>query len=146
MAGHFVGPDCTSGEVPAIHAGINTKVASYTHPKTASGSTTIAICAIPGGAVVTDVTVAIGTNDLDTTGGASVSTQGWIAGAAVAEYITTQSGSLQVQRWAPTAASVGLRLTSSANLVIALTDAVGTGTASIAFTVVLQYTADQDPD
>lgn len=143
---HLVGPDTTAGPTPAIHAGLNTKFATYTLAETASSSTTIAICALPGGAKVTDVTLQIGNDALDTTGGGSVAVRATIGGTAVATYVATGSGSLQVQRWNPAAGSVGVRLTSSANLIVQLTDFVGTGTASTVITAQVQYTASDDPD
>jgi hypothetical protein len=82
---------------------------------------------------------------LDTTGGGSISVHSWIGGSINRTYITTASAA-QVHAWNPAQSAVGYRLTSSGQLVIQ-TQGVGvTGTASVLFTVVVQYTTTEDPD
>jgi len=51
-----------------------------------------------------------------------------------------------VHAWTPTQASVGYRFTSSGQLVVHTQGVADTGTGAVAFTAVVQYTADQDPD
>ena len=141
--GHYTNSDVTSGPTPSIHAGVNTKVATYSVSITASGSQTFAMCAIPAGAVVTNIDVTHST--LDTSGGGSISAHAWIGGSPVATYVTTASAA-QVHAWTPVQAAVGYRLTSSANLVVHTQGVANTGTGAVSITTVLQYTSDQDGD
>jgi hypothetical protein len=141
--GHKIGSEVTSGTTPEIHAGLNTKVATYTLSETASGSTTIAMCNIPGGAVVTNVDLTH--SALDTSGGGSISVHSWIGGSINATYIGTASAA-QTHAWTPAQAAVGSRLTSSGQLVVQLQGVAGTGTSAVAITTVVQYTTTDDPD
>lgn len=142
--GHFIGPEVTSGTAPAIHAGLNTKVATANLAETASGSVTIAMCKIPAGAIVTNVDVTH--SALDTSGGGTLVVQAWIGGSSVATYFQSATAADQIHAWNPAQAAVGYRLTSSAQLVIGITQVSATGTGSMAFTTVLQYTTTEDPD
>ena len=147
--GHFTGPDVTSGSVPEIHAGLNYKHATYTLAESASASTTIAICRLPGGARVVDCTMTIDNANLwDTaTAGASQVVHAWIAASSEAVYITTAQAGTQVNVFAPDQDSLGVRLTSSANVVIQLVNVpVGSGTTSTIFAVALTYDCQLDPD
>ena len=141
--GHYVGSEVTAGVSPAIHAGLNTKVASYALAVTASGSQSFAMCAIPGGAIVTNCQVAHST--LDTSGGGSISVSGWIAGSPVATFVETASAA-QVHTWTPTQGAIGYRFTSSGNLVVHTQGVADTGTGAVSITTVVQYTTTEDPD
>ena len=141
--GNYIGSEVTAGVSPELHAGLNTKIASYTLSETASGSQTFAMCAIPAGAVVTNCDIVH--SALDTSGGGSISVHAWIGGSAVATYVTTASAAQQ-HAWTPTQLSVGYRLTSSANLVVHTQGVADTGTGGLTITTVLQYTTDQDGD
>lgn len=141
--GHFVNSDVTAGPTPQIHAGLNTKIATYTLSETASGSVTIAMCAIPGGAEVTNCDLAF--SALDTSGGGTISVQAFIGGSSVATYIQSASGSTQVQAWNPTQASVAFRLTASANLIVKVSNVSATGTSQAVISTVLQYATTEEP-
>ena len=147
--GHFTAPDVTSGSVPEIHAGLNYKHATYTLTETASASTTIAMCRLPGGARVVDCTMTINNANLwDTaTAGASQTVQARIAGSSEAVLITTAQAGTQVNVFAPAATAIGYRLTSSAQVVIQLVNVpVGSGTTTSIFAVALAYDCQLDPD
>jgi hypothetical protein len=141
--GHYIGSEVTAGVSPALHAGLNTKIASYSLAVTASGSQSFAMCAIPGGAVVTNVSV--GHSTLDTSGGGSISVHGWIGGSLAATFISTASAA-QVHTYNPAQLAVGYRFTSSGHLVVHTQGVADTGTGAVAITTVMQYTTDQDPD
>lgn len=139
---HFVGPDCTGRPSVAIHAGVNAVRAQYTLSETASASTTIAIASLPGGARMVGATLTLDNDALVTTGGGSVA----LEDAFGHVYIQTGSGSLLTHTYNPTDTANGVRLTSSSNLIVRLSDVVGTGTATTVFTVMFQYVAQDDPD
>ncbi len=131
--------DTMSGEsVPSVHAGLNTVVSNITLTETASGSVTIALAVLPGGARVTDLIYQSGT--VDGTGGESVfiSCQG-------NQYLSTVADA-QFLRASASASGLGERLTSDATLSLQLCNVVGTGTSAQVIRVITSYLADKDPD
>jgi hypothetical protein len=140
--GHKVNSDL---QQKAVHAGVNGVVAQYTLNETASGSTTIVIAALPGGAEVLDSAVKINHGALNAGANAgAVRVYATIGGTEVGELIATST--------VDTALSVGVgaghgeRLTGSANLVAELHDCAGTGTASTVITVICNYLAEKESD
>ena len=137
--GHFTASDITSKEaVAAVHAGVNARVASYTLTETASGSTSIAICRLPAGARVVG---GILTADVDGigTGAEEISVTDNLGNTHM---VSTTFAT--VMRFGSTAFAT--RLTSSAHLNVNIHAAVGTGTTSMAFTIVPLYLADKAGD
>ena len=53
---HLTADAMTSGATQANHTGLNIRIANLTLGETASGSTTVALMALPAGARVVDVT------------------------------------------------------------------------------------------
>jgi hypothetical protein len=137
---NFVGSAVTAGPSKAIHAGLNTVIATYTLNETASGSTSIAIYALPGGARVYDAKIKI--NHAALTLGAApgivaVSAQGRSLVGTATPSTSFISG---------VGSGLGQRMTSSANVTVNLGDVGGSGTASTIFTVILSYTVEDDGD
>ena len=140
---HYNTPLMTSGASQANHTGLNVQRATYGLAETASGSTTIALMALPAGARVVDVTYLQDTADGLGTGGEAVTIYATIAGNTAATYMSTASHSNVVR---PNRDGLGVRLTGSANLILQLNHLVGTGTASQNISVICQYMAQDDGD
>ena len=140
---HFTNSLVTAGPAKAIHAGVNTVVATYTLDETASGSTTIALAPLPAGGRVVDCYAITNLTDALGTGAESISVYATIGGTNVATYIATADVTNAVTM--NTFAGPGFLLTSSANLVMALHDVVGTGSAAVQVKCVISYTAEDDP-
>jgi len=129
----------------SLVAGLNTVVATYTLSETASGSTTIAICGLPGGAQVVDLKARINHAGLMAGAGRGLMTiYATVAGNTAATYLGSSTASTEVMVAGGT--GLGTRLTGSANLVIELADVVATGTASTVFTVMCTYLAELSSD
>jgi hypothetical protein len=139
--GHFTDDSVTASPAKAIHAGVNFVTASYTLGETASGSTTIAIIPLPGGARVADVTCWFNHATIGT-GAEQVAVKDHLGNT----YIRTTSAANSPQRFDPVFADIGARLTSSSHLVVSLHECVGTGTASTVCTVTCSYISEDDPD
>lgn len=138
--GHFVSDEVTAGPSKAIHAGVNSVVATYTLNETASGSVSIAIYALPGGARVHSARLKINHAAIN-------------AGAAPGIVAVTAQGNTLIGTATPSTAyldglgtGLGARMTSSANVTVYVGDLGGTGTASTIFTVLLSYTVEDEPD
>src|SRR5512139_1240052 len=131
----FNSSDCTS--VPALnwHAGVNARVLTYTLNETASGSTNINMCALPAGARVINLFLALNNNAMGIVAGPGdlrvQDSQGNV-------YITSASGNKTFHTLNPTFAGLGPRVTSSCNLQLVL-NPVGTGTASTQFRMIVEY-------
>ena len=143
MASTFNASAVTSTTSPKqVHAGVNYVVSSYTLAQTASGSYTLNMYPLPGGARVVDVTVAYsspieggaGTNGLISIRDSEGNT--YAASASAANGIRVS--------YAPDLASLGVKLSASANLQISLSAFGGTGTSQTAFTLTASYTADEE--
>jgi len=145
--GHFVASSVTAGPTPAIHAGVNVKVATYTLAETASGSLTIAMCVIPGGAQVVDAQLAWDNNSLSlgATPG-TIAVLGKTGGTTMATFVQSASANSTPQLYNPTSDSVGYRFTSSSQCVLSLHNLPPSGTGTTIFTVVLSYITAEDPD
>jgi len=146
---HFETQEATSGPAVAVHAGLNSVVVQYTLDETASGSTSIAICALPAGAEVTRAMVRA--NHAALNAGAApgaVRLYPTIGGNSVGDLISTATISYQIQSGAAgnNESGLGVRLTGSANLILNLEDLTGTGTASTVFTVIVDYLAEKSGD
>lgn len=132
--------DTMSGEaVPAVHAGVNACISNITLTETASGSVTIALAVIPGGARLVDFTYLSPTR-LGGTGGEAVfvSIQG--------QDILGTAAEIAMLRASAAAAAMGSRLTSDATLTLQLCNVVGTGTSAQVIRTITQYVCDKDPD
>ena len=139
---HLVNSDF---QVKALAAGVNAVVAKYTLNETASGSTTIAICGIPGGAQVVSCGIKINHAALqDGANPGAAQVYATIGGTNVAALIATSTANTTLTLG--TGAGLGERLTSSANLIIDLEDIAGTGTASTVFTVICTYLSELSSD
>lgn len=125
----------TSEAVPAIHAGVNATVASYTQDETLSAAQTVALAVLPGGARITDCKYVADT----LYGGSaviSVAVQGntLVSSATEAVYVTGDD------------AGFGVRLTSDATATISITNVSGDTNGLGDFRVIFSYLADKDPD
>jgi len=132
-------------QTKALAAGLNCVVATYTLNETASGSTTIAIAGLPGGAQVVDLKAHINHGALMAGAGRGLMTiYATVDGNTAATYLGSATASTEVKVAAGT--GLGVRLTGSANLIIELADIVATGTASTVFTVMCTYLSEKSSD
>lgn len=138
----------TSGPAPAIHAGTNVQICRFSMGGTSSGSLTVSLTPLPAGAEVTRVT-SLQSNTIGT-GGELVSVYATIGGTKVQTYIGSAASGLAVVGNNAAAATadrwMANRLTASANVVLSLTNQVGTGTASCDFAVIIEYLARKRGD
>lgn len=134
---HLTADAMTAGPAPAIHAGLNVQICKFAMGGTSSGSLTVALTPLPAGAEVVDCLL-LQSNTIGT-GGELVSVYATIGGTVVERYIGSAASALAVRAQNGAANWASNRLTGSANVTFALTDAVGTGTASCDFTVILSY-------
>ena len=139
---HFQSSTATSGPAPAIQAGVNWNFATYTLAETLSGSNSIAMVRLPGGARVVDCYLMQSNTTSFGTGAELVS----VSDGQGNTYIQSAAISTAFHAFNPTYASIGKRLTSSASLIVALHDFVKTGTASVTFSIGVGYLTDQDKD
>lgn len=139
---HLVNSDL---QAKALHAGDNTVVAQYTLGETASGSTTIVVASLPGGAEVASTAVKLNHGALNAGANpGAVRVYTTIGGTEVGELVATSTAATTLT--VGTGAGHGERLTGSANLVVELHDCAGTGTASTVITVICTYLSEKDPD
>lgn len=139
------GPDMSSTEaVKALSSGINTRTATAVLNETASGSTNINIMRMPGGAEIVGMELMI-SNDIKATTGDALIT---VVDSLGNTWIQTASASGAIMRFNPTYASMNVRLTSSATLIVAMPGGHmnGTGTASTNFKLTCHYLTEKDPD
>lgn len=147
---HFIGSGVTSVESKCIHAGVNSVYASYALAETASGSTTIAIAKLPAGSRVRNATLNLNPVVLGT-GLEALQLDIWINGSSVATLIpsATQAYTLSMSNLRAAGstnfAALNFEVTSSANLVVTILGAVGTGTASQNISVCVDYVCEDDP-
>lgn len=139
--GHFVASSVTGGVVPAVHVGLNNLVATYTLGETASGSVTIAICRLPAGAKIVDSFLATNHGNLGT-GAEQIRLYDSLGNT----HMETANISNRTNAYKPTFASQGIRLTGSANILLQLCAAVGTGTSSTQFSLSLTYKTQDSGD
>jgi len=133
----------------AIVSGLNVVVANYTLNETASGSTSIAMHAIPAGAQVVDCRVQANHAALNAGANAgAVRANITIGGSIVGTLIPTSTlaYAISMARDSTNLAYVGKRVTASAILQLNLHDCAGTGTASTQFTVITSYLSEKSGD
>lgn len=134
----------TGGPAPAIHAGLNTQICSYSVTETASGSLTVALTPLPAGAEVVNVTFAQNNNALGTGAEtisifATIGGQTATPGSATYQFIASAAaGTTRVVR-ADWGNDLGKRITASANMYLQYGNLVGTGTASVDVKVIVEY-------
>lgn len=138
----FTSADCTAGPTLSWHAGVNARVLSFLLNETASGSTNINMCALPGGARIVNMILQLSNNALGIVAAPGdirvQDSQGNV-------YIPSSSGNKLFHTFAPTFAAQGIRVTSSCNLQLVL-NAVATGTASTQFKMIVEYIRVEDGD
>lgn len=147
--GNFNTPDITRGPQTSNHVGLNTHVTSFTLNETASSSTTYNVMSLPGGARIISAEVRANHGALNAGANAgAVRLYPSIGGNNVGNVIVTSTLSYQISSGlgGNNETGIGVRLTSSANLVLSLHDCAGTGTASTVFTVICSYIAMENPD
>jgi len=125
----------TNGQVTQLHAGLNAIISKLKLSETLSGSTTVELAVLPGGARVTGMQFLCPTAGT-AEGSVAITAQGltYVGTASVASSIVA------------TGAGLGQRLTSDATLSMRFTGAGGTGRGSSDFTVITQYLTDQVKD
>ena len=138
---HLNADAMTAGPAPAIHAGVNSQICNFRMGATSSGSLTVSLTPLPAGAEVIGVR-SVQSNTIGT-GGELISVYATIGGTKVQNYITSSASGIVVEQ---NGQEIGQRLTASANAVFSLTNAVGTGTASCDFTVIIEYLAQKRGD
>jgi hypothetical protein len=138
---HLNADAMTAGPAPAIHAGVNAQICKFSMGATSSGSLTVSLTPLPAGAEVIGVR-SVQSNTIGT-GGELISVYATIGGTKVQNYITSSASGIVVEQ---NGQEIGQRLTASANAVFSLTNAVGTGTASCDFTVIIEYLAQKRGD
>ena len=139
---HYTADRMTSGATQANHTGLNIGIANFTLNETGSGSTTVALMPLPGGARVIDVTYTQN-HDAIGTGAEAVTIYATIGGNSAATYLETATQATVVR---PNRNGLGTRLTGSANLILQFNHLVGTGTASTVVKVICQYMVQDDAD
>ena len=138
----FTSSDVTSVPAPTLHAGVNARVLSYTLNETASGSTNINMAALPAGARIVNMFLAIGNNALGIVAApGDVRVQDSLGNV----YITSASANKLFHTYNPTYASQGIRVTSSCNLQLVCYP-VASGTASTQFKMIVEYIKMEDGD
>lgn len=145
--GHFTGPDVSSLSSPAVHAGMNYHLTTFSLTETASGSTTIAIANVPAGARIADAALNVNTNAL-ALGAAPgfISVQLRTGGTSHGQLIQSASANAQVHLFNPAVGVVGYRATSSSQVWIALTNMPASGTTSTVFSLQLAYDTGKEGD
>lgn len=138
--GTFTASDITSKEaVKAVHAGLNSRVFTYTLDETASSALTIAMGRLPGGARVQGLELVSNVDQIGT-GTEKVCVYDNLGNT----YIKTTTFSIRMGL--NNYAGLNARLTSSAHLTIQLIDCVKTGTASMKFALAVNYIREDSPD
>lgn len=146
---NFNNAELTAGSAKAIHAGVNTRIITHRLNETASASTTIALCALPPGAEIISATVRANHAAINAGANAgAVRLYPTIGGTSEGNIIPTSTLSYQISSGLTgnNDTALGKRLTASANLMLAIHDAAGTGTASTLFTVIVSYLAEKSGD
>lgn len=152
---HLTADAMTAYPAMQNHIGLNTQICKFSIGATSSGSLSVALCALPAGARVVGVTHAMSNGGFGT-GGELVSVYGNIggqttAGSAQYQFILSAIAVGQVVAGstvaiANTGRDIGRRITASANMFLRYTNQVGTGTATVDVTVVVNYLADRRGD
>lgn len=146
---NLIGNDITAGSAKANYAGVTSRISTYRLDQTASASTTIAIAPLPAGCEMISAMVRANHGALNAGANAgAVRLYATIGGTSEGNIIPTSTLSYQVSSGATgnNDTAIGKRLTASANLMLALHDCAGTGTASTLFTVIVNYLAEKSGD
>lgn len=146
---HLTAAAVTAGPHTAVHAGISYQHSQFTLSQTASGSLSIALAAIPGGARIVDCILTLDNGALfDTpTAGTGQCVEVWTGGNRHGTPISTATGGVQVNQYNPNTALVGYRVSSSSHLVYKLYNSpTGSGTATTVFNLAVTYDCQLDGD
>ena len=136
MAGNYKGSCMTNGEVATIHVGMNALISTWSISGTLSGSTTVDLAVLPGGARVIDVISINSTWNASQSGLVNIAVQGNALIASATNALFVRAGST----------GLGNRLTSDATVTMQLSNAGGDGPATNTGKVLVQYLADKAPD
>lgn len=138
--GNFNSSDITSKEAVKVnHAGLTSRTVKHTLKETASGSTTINMMRMPGGARIQELILNANCDGIGT-GAETVAVYDSLGNSYIKT--TTFAASLRMND----SGGQDTRLTSSANLILQLCDCVGTGTATMQFAMTTQYLGEDDAD
>jgi len=133
----------------ALVSGLNCVVTEYTLKESASGSTTIALCGLPGGAQVVDARIMVGGDPIqDGANPGAVRLYATIGGTEQGNIIATSTITYIISvADAANLTGLGKRMTASANLILDLHDfSVASATATVVFTVMTSYLSDLSSD
>lgn len=142
----FNASQVTAGPTLANHRGVNVMFSNYTLAETASGSVSIAMFALPAGATIIDAWLKSGDHG---TGAELLESYVTIGGTSMGQLFgqsVTWNSFLRCSAGAAINTVLGLRLTASANVVLNLTNLVGTGTSSTALRMMISYMRDKRGD
>lgn len=151
---HYTAPAVTAGPVSHHHVGLNTQIVSYTLSETASASVSIAMCALPAGARITDLWVKRGALGRDGGSGTHVvravvtNSAATIIGELWGQSVTW-ANFLRMSAAAAANPALATRLTSSSQVRLIATTGTGTSTTGTSQTVIqmcINYLADQRGD
>jgi hypothetical protein len=138
--GNFNASDITSREaVKVTHVGLVSKTIDYTLSETASGSTTINMMRMPGGARIQELILNANCDGIGT-GAETVAVYDSLGNT----YIKTTTFAASLRMNDPSGQNA--RLTGSANLILQLCNCVGTGTATMQFAMTTMYLGEDDAD
>ena len=146
---HYTASVVTAGPTPQHHVGLNYNVSTYTVSETLSGSLSIAMAVIPGGARVVRADVAWDNNAINLGAESGwVTLQGQTGGTNHATLVRSASlnATANVALYTPEDPAVGYRFTSSSIAVLKFSNLTGSGTAATTFTVALTYDCQKQPD
>jgi len=146
---HYTASVVTAGPTPQHHVGLNYQVSTYTVSETLSGSLSIAMAVIPGGARVVRADVSWDNNTINLGAESGwVTLQGLTGGTAMANLVRSASlnAAVNVALFNPDGDAIGYRFTSSSHAVLKFSNLTGSGTAATVFTVALVYDCQKQPD
>ena len=140
---HFTAPDVTSKAAPAIHAGVNAHTSYYSlEAKTITGSQSISMIALPGGARVQHAYYTMN----NAPGGAGADIAVTISTADTTRAVVIQTASAaQTLSYNPTHDAALYKTTASSQVRVLLK---GTFSASVSTTIAVTrlYTTDEEAD
>ncbi len=146
---HYIASAVTAGPVPQHHVGLNYAVGTYTISETLSGSLSIAMVVIPGGARIVRADVGWDNDAVGLGAGpGQVLLQGVTGGTGMANLVRSASLNAAggVVLFSPDGDALGYRFTSSSQAVLKFTNLATSGTAATTFTVALTYDCQKQPD
>jgi len=131
---HYNADAMTANEALTWHDGVNQVIAKATLNPNNSASTTVALCSLPGGAQITDMTVF---SDAALSADLAYDVSVTIGGNEVANPIASATWA-QVMR-ADANLGMGDRLTGSAVVTLSITDGPADATSTAVITAVISY-------